>query len=48
MPRFDLTPKEYELLMALMTAGSAFVEFGTREWKEYLELKHKIDKQVEG
>lgn len=46
MPRIDLTPAEYELLMALMTAGSTYIDFGTRDWLEYLELKHKIERQL--
>lgn len=46
MPRFDLTPQEFERLLQLMTSGSVWIEYGSRQWKDYVELKYKIEDQA--
>ncbi len=48
MPRFDVTPAEWEIMKELMAAGSVFIQHGTWEWKKYEELRTKLKKQVEG
>lgn len=46
MPKFHVTNDEWELMQELMFFGSERIEWGSREWKAYVELRAKLKLQA--